>query len=256
MSELLAIENLVSGYRDAVVINGLSLSLEAGQALALLGRNGTGKTTLIDSIMGLTRHVSGTIRFDGEDVTHFTPERRAALGIGWVPQERNIFRSLTVEENLTAVQRGSAWSTERVYAMFPRLGERRRNLGNQLSGGEQQMLAVARALMLDPKLLLLDEPLEGLAPIIVDELLAAIARLIHEERLTVILVEQKARKILPVTDRAVILDRGAIVHAASSAELLADEAAMAAHLSVAERPARPRRSSKQVPPNGAGLEAH
>jgi branched-chain amino acid transport system ATP-binding protein len=256
MSDLLTIENLVCGYRDAVVINGLSLSLEAGQALALLGRNGTGKTTLIDSIMGLTRHVSGTIRFDGADITRLAPERRAAAGIGWVPQERNIFRSLTVEENLTAVQRGSAWTVERVYAMFPRLGERRRNLGNQLSGGEQQMLAVARALMLDPNLLLLDEPLEGLAPIIVDELLAAIARLIREERLTVILVEQKARKILPVTDRAIILDRGAIVHAASSAELLADDDAMAAHLSVAERPTRVRRSSQPVPPAGAGPQAH
>jgi branched-chain amino acid transport system ATP-binding protein len=256
MSDLLAIENLVSGYRDAIVINGLSLSLEAGQALALLGRNGTGKTTLIDSIMGLTRHVSGTIRFNGEDITGLAPERRAASGIGWVPQERNIFRSLTVEENLTAVQRGSAWTAERVYAMFPRLGERRRNLGNQLSGGEQQMLAVARALMLDPKLLLLDEPLEGLAPIIVDELLATIAKLIRQEKLTVILVEQKARKILPVTDRAIILDRGAIVYAASSAELLADEAAMATHLSVAERPARVRRSSPPVPPGGTGQHVH
>lgn len=255
MSELLAIENLVSGYRDATVINGLSLTLEAGQALALLGRNGTGKTTLIDSIMGLTRHVSGTIRFADEDITRLAPERRAAAGIGWVPQERNIFRSLTVEENLTAVQRGSAWTIDRVYAMFPRLAERRRNLGNQLSGGEQQMLAVARALMLDPKLLLLDEPLEGLAPIIVDELLAAIARLIREERLTVILVEQKARKILPVTDRAIILDRGAIVHAAGSAELLADDAAMAAHLSVAERPARTRRSAHSAPPSEAGQHA-
>ncbi len=249
-SDLLVIENLVSGYRDAVVINGLSLRLEAGQALALLGRNGTGKTTLIDSIMGLTRHVSGTIRFDGQDITRLAPERRAAAGIGWVPQERNIFRSLSVEENLTAVKRGSAWTVERVYAMFPRLAERRRNLGNQLSGGEQQMLAVARALMLDPRLLLLDEPLEGLAPIIVDELLAAIAALIRKEKLTVILVEQKARKILPMTDRAIILDRGAIVHAAASIDLLVDEAAMAAHLSVAERPARARRQASPALPAG------
>jgi branched-chain amino acid transport system ATP-binding protein len=243
VAELLVIEDLVAGYRDAVVINGLSLSLAQGAALALLGRNGTGKTTLIDTIMGLTRHVSGRIRFAGDDITRLAPEKRAALGIGWVPQERNIFRSLSVEENLTAVQRGSAWMAARAYELFPRLGERRRNLGNQLSGGEQQMLAIARALMLDPKLLLLDEPLEGLAPIIVDEVLAAIARLNREEGLTTILVEQKARKILPFTDRAIILDRGAIVHEAASGALLADETAMAAHLAVAERPARKKRLS-------------
>ncbi|MFA6967856.1 ABC transporter ATP-binding protein [Bosea sp. (in: a-proteobacteria)] len=241
---LLEIEGLVAGYREAIVINGLSLRLTEGAALALLGRNGTGKTTLIDTIMGLTRHVAGTIRFNGEDITRLPPEKRAAIGIGWVPQERNIFRSLTVEENLTAVQRGSGWSVARAYALFPRLEERRRNLGNQLSGGEQQMLAVARALMLDPKLLLLDEPLEGLAPIIVDELLATIARLNREDGLTTILVEQKARKILPFTDEAIILDRGAIVHAARSDALLADEAAMAAHLSVADKPARIKRTMR------------
>jgi branched-chain amino acid transport system ATP-binding protein len=245
MSDLLEIDNLVAGYRDAIVINGLSLALAEDAALALLGRNGTGKTTLIDTIMGLTHHVSGRIRFAGQDITRLPPEKRATGGIGWVPQERNIFRSLTVEENLTAVQRsGGAWTVARAFQLFPRLGERRRNLGNQLSGGEQQMLAVARALMLDPKLLLLDEPLEGLAPIIVDELLAAIAKLNREEGLTTILVEQKARKILPFTDRAIILDRGAIVHAARSDALLADEAAMAAHLAVTERPARIGRRSK------------
>jgi branched-chain amino acid transport system ATP-binding protein len=241
MAELLEIDGLVAGYREAIVINGLSLRLKAGAALALLGRNGTGKTTLIDTIMGLTRHVAGTIRFKGQDITKLAPEQRAARGLGWVPQERNIFRSLTVEENLTAVRRGNDWSVARAYELFPRLGERRRNLGNQLSGGEQQMLAVARALMLSPELLLLDEPLEGLAPIIVDELLAAIARLNREDGLTTILVEQKARKILPFTDEAIILDRGAIVHASRSEDLLKDEAAMAAHLAVAERPARPAR---------------
>jgi branched-chain amino acid transport system ATP-binding protein len=240
---LLEIDGLVAGYRDAVVINGLSVSLARGQALALLGRNGVGKTTLIDSIMGLTRHVAGAIRFNGADITRLAPEKRAAAGIGWVPQERNVFRSLSVEENLNAVRRGAGWSVARAYELFPRLAERRRNLGSQLSGGEQQMLAVARALMLDPKLLLLDEPLEGLAPIIVDELLAAIAALNREAGLATILVEQKARKILPFTDRAIILERGAIVHQASSADLLADEAAMAAYLAVAERPARVRRGA-------------
>ena len=233
---LLEIEAIVSGYGDAVVLNRISFSLAEGQSLALLGRNGTGKTTLIDTIMGLTRHFSGSIRFAGKEIAHLAPEARASAGIGWVPQERNIFRSLTIEENLTAVARGTGWDLARIYAMFPRLSERKTNLGSQLSGGEQQMLAVARALMLNPRLLLLDEPLEGLAPIIVDELLAAIAKLIREEGLTVILVEQKARKILPVTDIAIILDRGAIVHQATSQALLADEAAVAAHLGVADRP--------------------
>ena len=233
---LLSFDQVVSGYGDAVVLNRVSFTLQSGHSLALLGRNGTGKTTLIDTIMGQTRYFSGMIRFCGQDITQAPPEARAALGIGWVPQERNIFRSLTVEENLTAVARGKGWDLARIYGMFPRLHERKGNLGNQLSGGEQQMLAVARALMLNPKLLLLDEPLEGLAPIIVDELLASISRLIREEKLTVILVEQKAKKILPVTDQAIILDRGAIVHAAPSSELIKDEEAMALHLGVAERP--------------------
>lgn len=235
MAELLALDAITAGYRDAVVLKGVSLSLSEGDSLALLGRNGAGKTTLIDTIMGLTRRFSGAVRFCGRDITQLKPQQRAAAGIGWTPQERNIFKSLTVEENLTAVARGDGWSLSRVYTMFPRLQERRGNLGNQLSGGEQQMLAVARALMLNPKLLLLDEPLEGLAPIIVDELLAAIRRLIVDERLTVILVEQKARKILPVAEHAIILDRGAVVHRSSASALLADEQAMASHLGVAQK---------------------
>ncbi|WP_207479130.1 ABC transporter ATP-binding protein [Arenibaculum pallidiluteum] len=241
MPEILSVEGLVAGYGEAVVLNGLDLALEEGRSLALLGRNGVGKTTLIDTLVGLTTRVAGTIRFAGRDVTRLRAEQRAAAGIGWVPQERNTFRSLTVEENLTSVARPGPWGLARVYEMFPRLAERRRNLGNQLSGGEQQMLAVGRALMLNPRLLLLDEPLEGLAPIIVDELLAAIRRLIRDEGLSVILVEQKARKILPVTDMAVILDRGAVVHYSTSQDLLADEAALALHLGVGERPARPAR---------------
>jgi branched-chain amino acid transport system ATP-binding protein len=249
---LLAFDQVVAGYGEAVVLNRVSFALHEGQALALLGRNGTGKTTLIDTIMGLTRHFSGTIRFQGREITRLAPEARAAAGIGWVPQERNIFRSLSVEENLTAVARGKGWDLPRIYAMFPRLQERKGNLGSQLSGGEQQMLAVARALMLNPKLLLLDEPLEGLAPIIVDELLAAIARLIREEGLTVILVEQKAKKILPVTNRAIILDRGAIVHEATSGDLLKDEAALALHLGVAERPRAARAQASQIKLDAGG----
>ncbi|MBX3521359.1 MAG: ABC transporter ATP-binding protein [Xanthobacteraceae bacterium] len=219
MTEILRIENLRAGYGEAVVLPDLSLSLEQGQSLALLGRNGMGKTTLVNSIIGVTRRFSGRIVLAGRDITALRPDQRALAGVGWVPQERNIFKSLTVTENLTAVATPGNWTVDRVFGMFPRLAERRFNLGNQLSGGEQQMLAVGRALVLNPKLLLLDEPLEGLAPIIVDELLAALRRIISEEKLSAILVEQNAQKILGVTDRAVILERGMVVHAAKSADL-------------------------------------
>src|SRR5205085_9674124 len=181
-----------------------------GRSLALLGRNGMGKTTLLNSIVGVTRRFGGSIRLAGHDITRLTSDRRAHQGVGWVPQERNIFKSLTVEENLAAVAQPGRWSIARVYELFPRLAERRRNLGNQLSGGEQQMLAIGRALALNPRLLLLDEPLEGLAPILVRELIAALSRVMREEGLSAILVDQNAQKILGVTDRAAILERGAI----------------------------------------------
>src|SRR6202021_333417 len=169
--DLLTIENLRAGYGDAVVLPDMSLRLAEGEVLALLGRNGTGKTTLINSIVGVTRRFSGTVALAGRDITAMRPDQRARAGIGWVPQERNIFRSLTVEENMTAVAQNGPWTVDRVYEMFPRVKERRNNFGNQLSGGEQQMLAVGRALTLNPKVLLLDEPTEGLAPIIVGDLL-------------------------------------------------------------------------------------
>ncbi|MBL8807014.1 MAG: ABC transporter ATP-binding protein [Rhodospirillales bacterium] len=235
MADLLRLENVVSGYGDAVVLNGLSFAIKEGRSLALLGRNGTGKTTTIDTIVGVTRHHGGRIVLDGVDISAAAPEARAHAGIGWVPQERNIFKSLSVEENLTAVARPGRWDVRAVYTMFPRLGERRRNLGGQLSGGEQQMLAVARALVLNPRLLLLDEPLEGLAPIIVEELLAAIASLTREEGISAIVVEQKARKILATTDDAIVLDRGSIVHRSTSRELLGDPAALDLHLGVTSR---------------------
>ena len=174
MSDLLAIESLRAGYGEAVVLPNMSLRLAEGQVLALLGRNGTGKTTLINSIVGVTRRFAGSVTLAGTDVTMLRPDQRARAGIGWVPQERNIFKSLTVLENLTAVATPGAWTTQRVFSMFPRLAERKANLGNQLSGGEQQMLAIGRALTLNPKVLLLDEPTEGLAPIIVEELLRAL----------------------------------------------------------------------------------
>lgn len=232
MTELLRIEGLSAGYREARVLFNIELTLEEGKSLALLGRNGAGKTTLLDTIVGTTTYHSGTISLGGQDIARLRPEQRAALGIGWVPQERNIFRSLTVEENLTATARPGPFTLERAYGMFPRLQERRRNLGNQLSGGEQQMLAVARALMLNPKLLLLDEPLEGLAPIIVDELLAAMRRIVTDEGISAIIVEQKARKILPLTDEVVFLERGAIVYQDTSAALLASPEMLEKHLSV------------------------
>ena len=200
--------------------------------LALLGRNGTGKTTLINSIVGVTRRFGGTVALAGQDVTRMRPDQRARAGIGWVPQERNIFRSLTVEENMTAVAQPGPWDVDRIYAMFPRLKERRRNFGNQLSGGEQQMLAIGRALTLNPKVLLLDEPTEGLAPIIVDELLVALGKITRAGGICSIIVEQNARKILSLADRVVILERGTIVHDASSAALKDDPATLEKFLGV------------------------
>ncbi len=232
MTAVLTTEKLVAGYGEASVLSGISLTIQEGRTLALLGRNGTGKTTFVNTLAGVTTYHSGSIHLMGRDITRLRADRRAAAGIGWVPQERNIFKSLTVEENLTAIARPGVWNVERVYGMFPRLQERRKNLGNQLSGGEQQMLAVGRALMVNPRLLLLDEPTEGLAPIIVDELLAAIRRIVDGEGMSAIIIEQKARKILPLTDDAVILDRGAVVFEGPSAELLADDSLLGQHLAV------------------------
>ena len=226
---LLQVENLSAGYGEAVVLHDVNLSLNAGQTLALLGRNGTGKTTLINTLAGATRQHGGSITLGGASqaiALHKLPSHeRAAAGIGWVPQERNIFKSLTVHENLSAVARAaragqqSPWTPARVYEMFPRLAERKGNLGTQLSGGEQQMLAVGRALVLNPTLLLLDEPLEGLAPIIVQELLRAIRRITRDEGLSAIIVEQHPQAILAISDTAAVLDRGTVVYTGLAAEL-------------------------------------
>ena len=221
MAELLNVENLSAGYGEAVVLHEVSLRLDEGQTLALLGRNGTGKTTFMNTLAGATRQHAGRISLAGRALNRLKPHERAAAGIGWVPQERNIFKSLTVHENLTAVERPGPWNPRRVYEMFPRLAERKTNLGTQLSGGEQQMLAVGRALVLNPKLLLLDEPLEGLAPIIVEELLRAIRRITRDEGLAAIVVEQHPQAILAISDEAVVLDHGTIVHADSAAALRA-----------------------------------
>ncbi|MEF9384565.1 ABC transporter ATP-binding protein [Ralstonia solanacearum species complex bacterium KE056] len=222
MAELLSFERVTAGYGNAVVLDDVSFGLDAGGSLALLGRNGVGKTTLLATLMGFTRLHGGRIRWRGADIARVPPHRRARAGLGWVPQERWMFPSLTVEEHLTAVARPGAWDVARVYQTFPRLEERRRNLGNQLSGGEQQMVAIARALVTNPALLLLDEPMEGLAPIIVQELGRAIRALVDEGGMGVILVEQHARLALELTRRALVLDRGRIVHASASADLLAD----------------------------------
>ena len=226
MTELLRVEGLSAGYGAAVVLHAVSLSLDEGATLALLGRNGTGKSTFINTLAGATTRHGGSILLGGAKLHDLPSHARAAAGIGWVPQERNIFKSLTVHENLTAVERpgrgATPWTPRRVYEMFPRLAERRGNLGNQLSGGEQQMLAVGRALVLNPRLLLLDEPLEGLAPIIVEELLAAIARITRDEGMSAIIVEQHPQMILGISHSAVVLEQGAVSYADSAERLLRD----------------------------------
>jgi branched-chain amino acid transport system ATP-binding protein len=232
MRELLRIERLRAGYGEAVVLPDMSLHIAEGEALALLGRNGTGKTTLIKSIVGVNRRFGGAIALRGHDISGLRPDQRARAGIGWVPQERNIFKSLTVEENMTAVAQPGPWTVQRVYQMFPRLAERRNNFGNQLSGGEQQMLAIGRALTLNPKVLLLDEPTEGLAPIIVEELLKALGAIARAGGICSIIVEQHAQKILGLASRVVILERGAIVHDATSAEVKANPAVLERYLGV------------------------
>ena len=258
MAELLALRDVSAGYDATVVLDRVSLTVETGVTLAVLGRNGVGKTTLLATILGHTTRHAGAITFAGRSIETLKPWRRARLGLGAVPQEREIFPSLTVEENLTVAARGAgektargagekttrgagekaargagAWTVERVYALFPNLAERRRGMGNELSGGEQQMLAIGRALMGNPSLLLLDEPLEGLAPVIVERLLEALRQLRSTAGLTMILTEQQARLALAFSDRAIVLDRGRIVHADASAALLAEPERLSALLGVA-----------------------
>ena len=222
MAELLQIRRVRAGYGATVVLEDIDLELPHDGALAVLGRNGVGKTTLLSTIMGHTTFHSGEMFFNGKAIKNLPVYERSRLGIGFVPQERLIFPSLDVHENLTVAERPGRWSTERVYDLFPRLKERRSAMGNQLSGGEQQMLAIGRALMGNPSLLLLDEPLEGLAPIIVEMLLASLKKLIAEDSLAIILVEQHAKVALSVTEQAMVLNRGRVAHYGPSAALLAD----------------------------------
>jgi branched-chain amino acid transport system ATP-binding protein len=223
---LLSLKDIRAGYGDAVVLNDISFDVADKDSLAVLGRNGVGKSTLLLTIMGFTRLRRGSIHWKDEDITHVAPYKRALAGIGWVAQEREIFPSLTVTENLTVTARPGHWNLERIYDLLPRLAERRGNKGNQLSGGEQQMLALARALMTNPSLLLLDEPFEGLAPIIVEELAAAIRRMLAEQGTAFILVEQHAEMALALTRNAIVIERGDVVHRAPSAELAKDEATL------------------------------
>lgn len=222
MSELLELQGVSAGYGEAVVLEATTFSLRAGESLALLGRNGVGKTTLLMTLMGLTTLHGGALRWCGQDLAGMPVHRRAASGLGWVPQERGMFPSLTVEEHLTSVLRPGPWNVERVYALFPSLAKRRSHWGNRLSGGEQQMLAIGRALVLNPRLLLLDEPMEGLAPIVVQELKRVIRQLTIESGMAIILVEQHARIALSLTQNTLVLDRGRIAHRSSSVELLND----------------------------------
>ena len=219
---LLALSEISAGYDEALVLHAVNLSLEPGDSLALLGRNGMGKSTLLATIMGHTRLRSGSVRFAGRDLTQSAPHHRALAGLAWVAQEREIFPSLTVEENLIVASRGTKWTLDRVYAFFPRLKERRRSMGNHLSGGEQQMLAIGRALMTNPSLILLDEPLEGLAPVIVEELTADIGRMIKDEGLTAVIVEQHAQTALALANKAVVLERGRVAYAGEAAALAKD----------------------------------
>jgi branched-chain amino acid transport system ATP-binding protein len=222
MSELLALDKVTAGYGESVVLEDISFSMQEGDSLALLGRNGVGKSSLLVTLMGLTRMHGGSIRWQGSDIAGVPTHQRAHAGLGWVPQERFMFPSLTVEEHLTVVARPGEWTVPKVYELFPRLQERRNNMGNQLSGGEQQMLAIARALMVNPKLLLLDEPMEGLAPIIVQDLMRVIRALVVDKGMSVIIVEQHARLALSLTRRAIVLDRGRVVHESDSASLMND----------------------------------
>ena len=221
---LIALQGVRAGYGDAVVLDDVSLEVPERESLAVLGRNGVGKSTLLLTIMGYTNLSRGAILWRGKDITRLAPHLRPRAGLGWVAQEREIFPSLSVEENLTVAARPGRWNLKAVFELFPRLAERQQSMGNHLSGGEQQMLAIARSLMTNPSLLLLDEPLEGLAPIVIEQLTRAISRMTADEGTTIVLVEQHADIALTLTKNAVVLERGAIVHRARSRELLNNHA--------------------------------
>ena len=232
MAELLTLERVASGYGESIVVEDACLAIAPGETVALLGRNGAGKTTLLATLLGLTRLHRGALRWRGVDASRWPAHARANAGMGWVPQERGMWRSLTVEEHLSCVARPGAWTIERVHALFPRLAERRRHRGTQLSGGERQMLAIARALLTNPAMLLLDEPTEGLAPIVVQELAAVLRELVRLGEVAMVLVEQHPRFALSLASRALVMERGRIVHDGAAAQLLADPARLERWLAV------------------------
>ena len=234
MVEVLALDNVTAGYRDTVVLEAISIAIGTQESWAVLGRNGVGKTTLLMTVMGLTAMRGGSIKLEGRDITALATHRRARAGIGYVPQEREIFPSLTVDENLRVATVPGEWTRDRVYDLFPRLAERKRNYGNQLSGGEQQMLAVGRALVGNPKLLLLDEPFEGLAPVIIDTLAAALTRLKRESAIATVLVEQQVDIALELTGKVIVLDKGQIVYRGASATLAGDREQLASLVGLQE----------------------
>ena len=231
--ELFACDHVSAGYGDAVVVEDMSFHIDEGEVVALLGRNGVGKTTLVGSAMGLVRMLGGRMRLRGADISRAPAHQRAALGLGWVPQERRLWPSLSVDEHLECVQRPGFWTVERARQLFPRLMERRAHRGGELSGGEQQMLAIARALVTNPALVLLDEPMEGLAPIVIDQLTDALRAVAANGAMAMLLVEQHSDLALALSSRALVMERGRIVHDGPSAALAADRTALDRWLAVA-----------------------
>jgi branched-chain amino acid transport system ATP-binding protein len=224
VAEILSLEGVSAGYGEAVVVEDATLAIAEGESVALLGRNGVGKTTLLATILGLTHLHRGAIRWRATEIARWPTHRRARAGIGWVPQERRMWPSLTVDEHLSAVAQPGQWDAARVRKLFPRLAERSQHRGSQLSGGEQQMLAIARALVTNPKLLLLDEPMEGLAPIVVEELAGVLRDLVAAGTMALIIVEQHAQLALSLAPRGIVMERGRIVHDGGAADILSDRA--------------------------------
>jgi len=238
MTSALKLRNVAAGYGQTVVLEDINLALDAGESISVIGRNGVGKTTLLATIMGHTTLHGGDIVLGEQSLNGQRPYRRAAAGLGFVPQEREIFRSLTVRENLQIAARPGPWSEATVFALFPQLSERLDHMGNQLSGGEQQMLSIARALMTNPSALLMDEPTEGLAPVLVETLTAVLLKLRDQSGLSIILVEQNSRLALAFSTRTVVMDKGRIVYDGASAALAADTAMLDRYLGVTQTTAR------------------
>jgi len=231
----LALDRVSAGYGETVVLEEVSLVVGEGESVSIIGRNGVGKTTLLATIMGHTNLHRGSVHLKGRDISRLATHRRARAGLGYVPQEREIFPSLSLRENLEVAHSPGAWTLEAVFDLFPHLRERQRNGGHQLSGGEQQMLAIGRALMGNPSVMLMDEPSEGLAPVIVDELAQAVRRLNERGAITLVLVEQNMRLALELSPRAVVVERGRIVYDGASRALKEDPAALDRLIGVARR---------------------